>query len=84
MGTDETTSDETTTDETTSDETTTEVGQDEEAEVTGLAMGIRSPLGSLDRGLPGADLQALARKAGEMPHDDGVVNLDEVINPSIQ
>ena len=78
MGTDETTSDETT------DETTTEVDQDEEAEVTGLAMGILSPLGSLDPGLPGASHQVLARKAGEMPHDDGAVNMDEVINTSIQ
>ena len=78
MGTDETTSDETT------DETTTEVDQEEEAEVTGLAMGIPSPLGSVDPGLPGASRQVLARKAGEMPHDDGVVNLDELIKPSIQ
>jgi len=74
MGTDETISNGMT------DETTTQVDHDEGAEVTGLAMGVLSPLGSLDPGLLGADHRALARKAGERPHDDG---MDEVIITSI-
>ena len=63
------------TDETTGDEALTEADKSDEAEVTGQAMGIPSPLGSIDPVVPGV---STARKAGEKPVEYLKVEMDQV------
>ena len=67
--------DETTGDDPIDDETTDEVEADD-AEVSGLAMGLPGPLGSLP-GLPGAD-GALGRKAGKDQMEYLTVTMQDV------
>jgi hypothetical protein len=76
MGTDETTGDDPVDDETT-DETTDEI-ELEDAEVSGLAMGLPSPLGSIAPGLGAAESTIHVRKAGEHPVEYLKVTMEDV------